>query len=52
MYSINAYTLALDANQFLYATIKKGLTSVYARKPLILLVGTVRFELTTSTVSG
>ena len=31
---------------------KKGFTSYIARKPLYLLVGTIGFEPTTSTVSG
>ena len=35
-----------------FATNKKGLTSRCAHKPLCLLVGTDRFELSTSTVSG
>jgi hypothetical protein len=50
MYSINAYILMLHAKHFLYATIKKGFTNIYARKSLLILVGGTGFEPVTSTV--
>ena len=50
MYSINANILTLHTSHSLYATIKKGLTSIYARKPLLILVGGTGFEPVTSTV--
>ena len=50
MYSINAYILELHTNHSLYATIKKGLTSMYSYKPLLTLVGGTGFEPVTSTV--
>jgi hypothetical protein len=50
MKSLNAYISILHANHCLYATIKKGLTSIYARKPLLIVVGGTGFEPVTSTV--
>jgi hypothetical protein len=44
MYSTNAYISALHAYHFLYATIEKGLTNIYACKPLLILVGGTGFE--------
>ncbi len=50
MNAINAYIIALHANHSFYATIKKGFTNIYARKPLLYLVGGTGFEPVTSTV--
>ena len=50
MNAINAYIIALHANHSFYATIKNGLTSMYAYKPLLILVGGTGFEPVTSTV--
>ena len=51
-HEINDYKHDGYEDLFPQRPIKKGLTTTNSRKPLSFLVGTERFELSTSTVSG